>query len=122
MTTQLPLLPDVRLESSFEAIFGYQGIPVDDQTRRDRWARWLRIARKSRKSRDAAIYWTSCEGCIESGRCAHLRGAWCRRCSLPASVSPMLSFDRGMIGMACGGVGWSEIDRSKTPKAGATKL
>jgi len=97
---------DISLDSSFEDLLGYASRAMSECERRQRWARWLRLARQT--DPDCAAMWESDEGCVERGRCQHLRGrAWCANMGLPATVNPRLSFGMGMIGMACMGMSYN---------------
>ena len=105
MHVQLPLLPDVALGSSFEAILGAQRRDMSESTRRARWATWLRLARA--QDRPATDVWRDCSGCYRDRRpCRHLRGRWCGDRGLPASVNPVTSYRWAVSGMACIGLGY----------------
>jgi hypothetical protein len=108
MNIQLPLLPQVKLQSAFVDILGTGESFMPEQIRRQRWAQWLKQARRAGES-ELAKDWTSPEACIDEdrGKCVHLRGKWCALSSLPASVNPILSFRHGLVGMACMGIGFT---------------
>lgn len=104
------VLPPVILEISFEDLLGRNCHAMPEATRRERWEAWKTL------DADAASWWAA----SECAGCKHILGDWCDLVGLPASVSPVLSFRHGMVGMACMGMGRENPTEHGTPAGKAT--
>lgn len=86
---------EVTLESTWEELFGKTSCDITATDRRMRWEKWRKGAG------GYAEYWedqSACEGC-------HCNDdGWCLYQNLPVTVSPFLTFNYGMMGMACMGM------------------
>lgn len=98
------MLEPVSLKSSFEQILGKNSTEMPEQARRIRWATWFKLSRKrGDEGREIAKAWLNPEDCFG---CIYRRGrAWCDLKGLPCTVNPILTFRKGMLGMACMGMG-----------------
>lgn len=113
--SQLPLLPEVTLDMSFEDIFERRRVHLPDSLRRQRWETWKRLCAEDGRRHEVSLavldIWTDCDGCHGDtpwdGPCRHLDGDWCTSEGLPAAVNPVISFRSGMPGMACIGLGYT---------------
>ena len=68
----------------------------------EKWMHWLALYRERENGPSG---FEDLEGCLESGKCAHLDAGnfWCRLRELPATFNPVLRD----LGMACCGFGHS---------------
>lgn len=96
----------VTLESSFEEILGETSKVYSQQERKERWQQWKDLA-ISNGEKELVEDWIQTEACKN---CIHLnqKQAWCNLQELPCTVNPILSFQDGIIGMACMGAGFQE--------------
>lgn len=106
MNQQRMFLPPVQLKISFADLLGNNDSEITEADRRDRWQQWLALAAKNKYRLDIA--WTDTDGC---NGCQHLDGNWCSLMRLPCTVNPYLSYNYGMVGMACAGAGKSIGDQ-----------
>lgn len=90
--------------SSFEQIFGRT---IAEYTEDERTARWEKIA-SFPGGKEVKEYFSNS---IECSDCRHFQNGWCAYASLPCGVNPVLTFQRGIVGMACRGVGREEIEQ-----------
>lgn len=108
-TIQLPLLPRVKLKTSWYELLGEKQSDMPDDVRRARWNEWCELAKK--KNPEMYRYWQNSDGCEDGGkRCKHQDGDWCLLSQLPTSINPYLTMKHGMIGMACMGAGFEAKD------------
>jgi hypothetical protein len=94
----------ISLKSSFKEILGENSETFTEDQRKARWEQWKNIA-IAEGEKELVNMWSNteaCEGCI------HLKDKWCESQGLPCTVNPILSFNDGVIGMACMGVGKEE--------------
>lgn len=89
--------------SSFEQILGRK---ISDYTEEERKARWDK-AMSFPGGKEAKEYYSNLYECVD---CKHFQNGWCGYASLPCGVNPVLTFQHGMVGMACQGVGHELID------------
>jgi hypothetical protein len=95
----------VTLKSSFEEILGKTAEEYPEEVRKQRWEEWKACARKKKDGQDTIDSWsdqTACVGCIHLNK----EQSWCNAMGLPCTVNPILSFQMGMVGMACMGTGY----------------
>ncbi|HBL74279.1 MAG: hypothetical protein A2W90_18165 [Bacteroidetes bacterium GWF2_42_66] len=88
--------------SSFEQVLGKTSEEYSEQERKLRWQKVLSFDREVKR------IWSDTSECIG---CVHLSGSWCNMQGLPCCVNPILSFNHGMIGMACMGLGYEEMPK-----------
>jgi hypothetical protein len=94
----------ISFKSSFKEILGENSETFTEDQRKSRWEQWKNIA-IAEGGKELVEAWTNseaCEGCI------HLKDKWCESQGLPCTVNPILSFNDGVIGMACMGSGKEE--------------
>lgn len=89
--------------SSFEQILGRK---ISDYTEDERKARWEKAMSFPGGKKAKDYYSNLCE-CVD---CRHFQNGWCAYASLPCGVNPVLTFQHGMVGMACQGLGHELID------------
>lgn len=91
----------VKLKSSFEEILGKNADFYSEDVRKDRWGKWKALALK-KGDKELVEVWTNIEACHD---CYHIneKEAWCNLQGLPCTVNPILSFQMGIVGMACMG-------------------
>jgi hypothetical protein len=89
--------------SSFEQILGQK---ISDYTEEERKARWEN-AMSFPGGKKAKDYYSNLFECVD---CKHFQNGWCGYASLPCGVNPVLTFQQGIVGMACLGVGHELID------------
>ncbi len=96
----------ITLKSSFEEILGKNISVFTEKERKQRWNEWKQLAIKE-GSTELVELWETSEGC---DGCKHFntKENWCNSQSLPCAVNPILSFQKGIIGMACMGVGFTK--------------
>lgn len=103
---------------SWKDLLGKDENEFTPEARRARWEEWKALCRAgTTKDQQVVDWWTSHEGCFDDGDgdCRHRDGDWCCLMQLPASVNPRLTYNLGMIGMACMGAGYE-------PKGGQRNL
>jgi hypothetical protein len=99
----------VTLRSTFEELFGHNSTEKTEEERKANWAEWKRIA-IAHGDKDQVDGWSDISGCYHDDRkCIHLsHDGWCDLAGLPCTVNPYLSFNYGMVGMACIGCGFDD--------------
>ena len=99
-------LKPVTLESRWFELFGNNIEEIEHDVKRERWEEWKQLS--IAKGNDELVeYWMTtdaCDGCI------HKDGDWCLSQQLPCTVNPVLTFQDGIKGMACMGVGKEEAE------------
>lgn len=87
--------------NSFEQILGKRPEDYTESERKKRWNKQMSFSNSVRK------YWSDTSECIG---CIHLneKEAWCNLQGLPCCVNPITTYQMGMLGMACMGVGREE--------------
>lgn len=100
-------LPAVALNSRWHEILGDKKRSMSDDVRRQRWEKWKSLGRRAgKRGKEMVKYWSeenvdeTCYGC------KHRDGDWCKLQELPCNVNPVLTFNEGIIGMACCGAGY----------------
>lgn len=95
----------ITLTIRWHEMFGKQPADIPEKTRRQRWEEWKQLAADA-GDQEMVDYWSkdnideTCAGCINKD------GDWCRWSGLPCNVNPILTFNDGIIGMACLGMGY----------------
>ena len=95
------LLTPVELHSDWSQILGDKRNEMPENIRRDRWEQWKTLAHND-GSAEAVEYWTDTSECHD---CKYRDIDWCQLQGLPCTVNPILTFNEGLIGMACMGLG-----------------
>jgi hypothetical protein len=104
-------ISDVKLLSTFTEILGKKRNEMPDLIRRKRWEKWKEIVRQHKGNEGTLEFWANthaCEGCN------HIDEDWCMLTQLPCTVNPIVTFQHGMIGMACQGVGYNTKSKQLT--------
>ena len=104
--TANPLLAPVELTSRWFQILGNKRNEIPENIRRDRWEQWKILAHNDGRAdsfgKEMVEYWTDTSECHD---CKHRDIDWCQLQGLPCTVNPILTFNEGIIGMACMGLG-----------------
>ncbi len=93
--------------SSFEQILGRK---ISEYTEDERKARWEK-AMSFPGGKKVNEYYTNISECFG---CKHFQKGWCASTSLPCGVNPVLTFQFGMVGMACQGLGFESTEGIKS--------
>jgi len=104
---QYPIpINEIKWYSSFQQIFGKNKNEYSNDERKQRWLKNLNELKENDNS-DVVEHWTQAGGDGECCSCVHFNsdGGWCKLMGLPSTVNPVLSFNHGIIGLACGGAG-----------------
>lgn len=89
-------MEQVTLDIRWPELFGEQPSDMDARIRRERWEEWKRLGSEN------VEMWSTPDGpCLN---CPYRDNDWCTAISLPCTINPILTFQFGMLGLACGGV------------------
>ena len=93
---------DIGRFHSFEQILGKKPYHYSENERKERWFKVMKLSSKYERE-----WWTDTSGCHG---CGHLDAnqSWCNLQGLPCTVNPITSYQAGMLGMACMGLGYQE--------------
>lgn len=87
---------EICLYNSFAQILGKKPEDYSEDQRKLRWNKIMSLNSKMKR------HWSdtsSCSGCIHLDN----KEAWCNLQGMPCTVNPLLTYNTGMIGMACFG-------------------
>ncbi len=91
---------DLCLYSSFEQILGKSPKDYTLAERKDRWNKVMSLDENMKE------WWGNSESCSS---CKHLKDNWCSCVGLPCTVNPILTFEQGILGMACQGIRFEKL-------------
>ena len=89
--------------SSFEQIFGKTISEYTEEERKERWEKAMSFPGGKKVKELYSNYY-------ECSDCRHFHDGWCAYASLPCGVSARLTFQYGMVGYACQGVGYEMVE------------
>jgi hypothetical protein len=88
--------------SSFEQILGREKSDYKEEERKERWNKAMSFP----GGKQAKEYFSNYDECAD---CNHCKNGWCAYAGLPCGVNPKLTYQYGMIGMACQGIGYEMV-------------
>lgn len=89
---------EICLYNSFSQILGKKPEDYSEEERKQRWSKIMSLNSNMKR------HWSNTSGCHG---CIYLNSkqAWCNLQGLPSNVNPVLTYNSGMIGLACFGAG-----------------